>query len=316
MRLSLEALQALDAIAREGSFAKAAEVLHKVPSALTYTMQKLESDLDVGLFDRSGKRAVLTPIGEVLLEQGRALLRQADAIERRVKRLGEGWEPQLTIALDGIVPFAWMLPLVREFDALNTGTRLKFIEEILGGVWDAVIDHRADLAVGAPGDAPEGHELLTQDWIDLEPFVFTVAPTHPLAEAAEPLSMSTIGKHRVVVVSDSSRHLQGRTVGVQAAQDTLNVPTLAAKIAAQVAGLGVGNVPRHMAAEHIQAGRLIVKRTEIERSIGTLKLAWRPGQDGKALAWFRERILSAGQQNHRAGVCDPTQSEVAPPPAP
>ena len=292
MRLSLEALQALDAIATEGSFAKAAEVLHKVPSALTYTMQKLESDLDVGIFDRSGKRAVLTPIGLALLEQGRELLRQADGVERRIKRLGQGWEATLTIAFDGIVPFDWMLPLIREFDALQCGTRLKFIEETLGGVWEALIDRRADLAIGATGDAPAGFGLLAREWMQIEGFVFAVAPAHPLAAAKEPLALAEMAKHRVVVVSDTSRRLEGRTIGVQPAQDTLSVPTLAAKVAAQVAGLGVGYVPMHIAAAHIREGRLIVKSVEEQRSSGTLKVAWRSGEDGKALTWFRERTLS------------------------
>lgn len=294
MRLSLEALQALDAIATEGSFAKAAEVLHKVPSALTYTMQKLESDLDVPIFDRSGKRAVLTPIGIALLEQGRELLRQADGVERRIKKLGQGWEARLTIAYDGVVPFDWLLPVIREFDALHCGTRLKFVEETLGGVWEALIDRRADLAIGASGDAPSGHGLLSRDWIQIEGFVFAVAPTHPLATAAEPLSLSELAKYRAVVVSDSSRRLEGRTVGVQPAQDTLVVPSLAAKVAAQVAGLGVGFVPPHLAAEHIRAGRLIVKQVESDRATGMLKVVWRSGEDGKALAWFRDRILSNG----------------------
>ena len=291
MRLSLEALQALDAIATEGSFAKAAEVLHKVPSALTYTMQKLESDLDVGIFDRSGKRAVLTPIGVALLEQGRELLRQADGVERRIKRLGQGWETTLTIAFDGIVPFDWMLPLISEFDALQCGTRLKFVEETLGGVWEALIDRRADLAVGAAGDMPSGFGLVTRDWMQIEGFAFAVAPTHPLASAVEPLPLATIAKHRVVVVSDTSRRLEGRTIGVQPAQDTLTVPTLAAKVAAQVAGLGVGHVPTHLAAQHIREGRLLVKKVEEERSSGTLIIAWRSGEDGKSLTWFLDRLL-------------------------
>lgn len=295
MRLSLEALQALDAIATEGSFAKAAEVLHKVPSALTYTMQKLESDLDVGIFDRSGKRAVLTPIGVALLEQGRELLRQADGVERRIKRLGQGWEAQLTIAYDGVLPFDWLLPHIRAFDAVQCGTRLKFVEETLGGVWEALIDRRADLAIGAAGDTPTGYGLLTRDWMQLEAFVFAVAPSHPLAAAAEPIPLAEIAKHRVVVVSDSSRRLEGRTIGVQPAQDTLGVPTLAAKVAAQVAGLGVGHVPQHLAAAHIREGRLLVKAVEEERNGGTMKIAWRSGEDGRALSWFRERILSAGQ---------------------
>lgn len=294
MRLSLEALQALDAIATEGSFAKAAEVLHKVPSALTYTMQKLESDLDVGIFDRSGKRAVLTPIGIALLEQGRELLRQADGVERRIKRLGEGWEAKLSIAYDGLVPFDWMLPLVREFDALDCGTRVRFAEETLGGVWESLIDRRADLAIGAAGDPPSGFGLVVRDWIHIDAFVFAVAPTHPLAHAREPIATAEIAKHRVVVVSDTSRRLEGRTVGVQPAQETLGVPNLAAKVAAQVAGLGVGRLPQHLAAPHLREGRLVVKQVEEGGSGGTLKVAWRGGEDGKALMWFRDRVLSAG----------------------
>lgn len=294
MRLSLEALLALDAIATEGSFAKAAEVLHKVPSALTYTMQKLESDLDVAIFDRSGKRAVLTPIGEALLEQGRELLRQADGVERRIKKLGQGWESTLAIAIDGVVPFDWLLPLVQEFDALHCGTRLKFAEETLGGVWEALIDRRADLVIGAVGDMPTGHGLIERDWLDIEGFVFTLAPDHPLAACAEPVPVTEIAKHRVVVVSDTSRRLEGRTIGVQPAQETLHVPTLTAKVAAQVAGLGVGSVPRHLAAESIREGRLLVRKTESDRPGSTLKIAWRSGEDGKALSWFRDRLLSAG----------------------
>jgi DNA-binding transcriptional LysR family regulator len=294
MRLSLDALIALDAIAREGSFAKAAEVLHKVPSALTYTMQKLESDLDVAIFDRSGKRAVLTPVGAALLEQGRELLRQAEGVERRIKRLGTGWEATLTIVHDGVVPFDWLLPHIHDFDALGCGTRLKFVSETLNGVWEALLDRRADLAVGASGEMPPLQGLVEQDWLALEPFVFAVAPSHPLAAAAEPIATATVAKHRVVVVSDSSRRLEGRTLGVQSAQDTLAVPTLAAKVAAQVAGLGVGHVPLHLAAGPIRDGRLRVKAIEEPRGGGTAKLAWRSGEDGKALAWWRDRLLSAG----------------------
>ena len=55
MKLSLDALSVLDTIDRKGSFAAAAEELHRVPSAITYQVQKLEQDLDVLLFDRRGR---------------------------------------------------------------------------------------------------------------------------------------------------------------------------------------------------------------------------------------------------------------------
>ncbi|MCR9092166.1 MAG: LysR family transcriptional regulator, partial [Proteobacteria bacterium] len=91
MRLSLDALRTLETIADAGNFARAAERLHRVPSALTYTVQKLESDYDLVLFERVGRRMQLTPAGQAVVEEARALLRHAEAAENRFRKLGEGW---------------------------------------------------------------------------------------------------------------------------------------------------------------------------------------------------------------------------------
>ena len=80
MHLTLEALQILDIIDRKGSFASAASALGRVPSALTYTIRKLEDDLDLLLFDRRGHRAKLTSAGRELLLEGRHLLRAANEL--------------------------------------------------------------------------------------------------------------------------------------------------------------------------------------------------------------------------------------------
>jgi len=293
MRLSLDALETLDAIVESGSFARAAERLHRVPSALTYTVNKLESDLGVAIFDRSGKRAELTPAGRELLDQGRDLLRQAETLERRVKRVALGWETQLTIAYDEVLPIEGLFGLVREFDALGSGTRLRFTQEIFGGTWDALIDKRADLAIAAPGDAPDGFGLRSVALGRLD-FVYAVAPTHALADAPEPLPAALIARHRSIVAADSSRRLQARSLGVQPNQDTLIVPTLAAKLQAQIAGLGVGYLPKHLVAPHLAAGRLRIKAVEEDRDSALLRVAWRAGDDGKALAWFRERAVGIG----------------------
>ena len=72
--ISMGALIVLDAIVERGSYAAAAEHLNKVPSALSYIVQKIEDQLSVTLFQRQGRRTVLTPAGKHLLNEGRKFL--------------------------------------------------------------------------------------------------------------------------------------------------------------------------------------------------------------------------------------------------
>jgi DNA-binding transcriptional LysR family regulator len=289
MRLSLDALETLDAIDAQGSFAGAAEVLHRVPSAVTYTVRKLESDLGVALFDRSGRRPVLTPAGRTLLERGRELLRQAEALENRVKQAAHGWETQLSVAVDEVVPVSLLFPLIAEFDAMICGTRLRLSTEILGGAWDALADRRADLSVAAPGDVPPGLGL-SAERIGYMHFVFACAPFHPLAEAVEPIPASVVQHYRAVVVADSSRRLSPRSAGIETGQETLVVSSVAAKLEAQIAGLGVGYLPAYLAQPEIAAGRLVARQLQNARGPIPLHLAWRSGEDGRGLRWFRQRL--------------------------
>ncbi|MGZ5042313.1 MAG: LysR family transcriptional regulator, partial [Usitatibacter sp.] len=124
MALTLESLQVLDAIDRKGSFAAAAEDLHRVPSAITYSVRQLEDGLGVELFDRSGHRAVLTDAGRELLAEGRRLLQAAADLECRVQQVAKGWESELRIALDTIIGIDGMFSLIGEFYQQQSGTRL------------------------------------------------------------------------------------------------------------------------------------------------------------------------------------------------
>lgn len=289
MKLSLEALEILDAIDRRGSFAAAAAELHRVPSALTYQVQKLEQDLDALLFDRRGHRAVLTPAGRELLEQGRQLLRAAAELELRVRRLATGWEPELRIVADAILPAGALLPLIGRFYEEHSGTRVRLTREVLGGSWEALIDDRADLIIGASGEGPSGGGYSCKPFGEVR-FVFAIAPNHALAAAPEPLSRETLLGQRAVAVGDSSRHLPPRSSGLLSGQDVLTVPDMENKLAAQLAGLGCGFLPAQMAAPHLAAGRLIAKEVEEEKPENRLHYAWRTRERGKALAWFLKRL--------------------------
>lgn len=293
MNLTLEALQILDTIDRKGSFAAAAIELDRVPSALTYSVRKLEEDLDVLLFDRRGHRAKLTSAGVELLTEGRHLLQAAQELERRVKRTATGWEVELRIVVDSIVPFEALVPLIAAFDRENAGTRLRISHEALSGVWEALMSDRADLAIGAPYDGPDRirmsgdfqtRQLGTIDW------VFAVAPQHPLASAEEPLSAAVIQQYRAIAVGDTGRVLPSITSGLLTGQDTLTVPSLPAKLQAQLNGLGCGHLPRRLAAPYFASGALIEKETLEAKPGVRSQIAWRTPVLGKSLKWFINQL--------------------------
>jgi len=290
-KITLDALTVIAAIHKKGSFAAAALALHRVPSAVTYTVRKLEQDLGVSLFDRSGHRAILTPAGAELQHQGERLLTAARALEAQVLRVSTGWEQTLHIAVDNVIPLARLIPHLEAFYEVHTGTGVQVLQEVYGGSWDALATNRADLVLGVPAMGPVGVGYSTRPLGPVD-FVFAVAPRHPLAKAPEPLSDETILKYRAVSVADSSRSLSPRTAGLLTGQEVLTVPTIEAKISMQEAGLGVGYLPPHLAQPSLTAGRLLVKEVESSREGGIMSMAWRSGAKGKALSWFLKRFES------------------------
>jgi len=150
-----------------------------------------------------------------------------------------------------------------------------------------------DLLVGAAGEGPSGGGYVAETMGSV-PFVFAVAPSHPLARAREPLHKADLRAQRAIAVGDSALKLAPRTVGLILGQDTLTVPDIVSKYALQRAGLGFGYLPEAYARPAIAAGLLVEKRVAERRSPETLYLAWRPNEDGAALAWWLKRLRRRG----------------------
>lgn len=308
--LTPDALTMMDTIARTGSFAAAARELGKVPSALTYNVRQLEDALDVLLFDRRSRQAKLTAAGEELLNEGRRLLEAMDAVANRVKRVATGWETQLTIAVDGILSNTTVFELCEAFYALRPdgpGTRLRLRSEVLAGTWEALTSGQADLAlgVGIRAESPTTADIHVKHLGEI-PFVFAVAPHHPLAGVEGQLTDAQVMRHRAVAVADSAQRLNPITVNLLPGQDVFTVPTTQAKLEAQLRCLGCGYLPEPVAREHIAAGRLVVKATERSRAVVQLGYAWRTSarreasvgtsgrqpQVGMALRWWLDQLES------------------------
>jgi DNA-binding transcriptional LysR family regulator len=160
---------------------------------------------------------------------------------------------------------------------------------VLGGTWDALASGRADIAIGAAGDPPSGRNYATRVLGRVE-MVLVAAPFHPILKERTPLTDETIQKYRAVSVADTSRLLPPRTVGLLSGQEVLTVPSMEAKCDAHIAGLGVGFLPRWMAEREALSGRLRILEPATPGLKGDLFVAWRPGQEGRALKWFVKRL--------------------------
>ena len=287
-KLSLEALEVIDAIARKGSFAAAADALYRVPSAITYTIRKLEEDLGVALFDRSGHRAMLTEAGAELLREGRNLLQAAGELEARVKRVATGVETELGIAVSDLFDIQPLYPILEDFYVQGFGTRIRILREVYGGSWDALLTRRAAISIGAPGEGPPGGGYSTRQMGTVR-FVFAVAPHHPLANLPEPLKNTDIMLYRSISAADSSRNLPPRTSGILTGQDVLTVADMRAKLLAQMRGLGVGYLPQHLAERHAAQGKLVIKQVAETKPEVMSYLAW-CSDGGKAQYWLLQRL--------------------------
>jgi DNA-binding transcriptional LysR family regulator len=101
--------------------------------------------------------------------------------------------------------------------------------------------------------------------------------------------------HRAVAVADSVQRGNGITLGLLAGQDVLTVPTMQAKLEAQLRGLGVGFLPEPLARPHVKAGRLVIKPTQRPARITHVRYAWRDASGlgpGRALAWWLAQLES------------------------
>jgi molybdate transport repressor ModE-like protein len=303
--LTPDALEMMDTIARTGSFAAAARELGKVPSALTYSVRQLEEALDVLLFDRSSRQAQLTAAGTELLNEGRRLLQELDAVASRVQRVASGWEAQLAISVEDVISVPTMFELVEAFcgvcrasglPAPGAGasvTRLRLRTDVLVGTWEALASRQVDLAIGVPDFLPNPGGIELRPLGELH-FVYCVAPHHALAAVAGPLEDAQLVHHRAVAVADTAQRMPPMTVNLLPGQDVLTVPHMRAKLEALLRGLGAGFVPEPLARPHLQAGHLVAKTTARGGHVAQMHYAWRAEHGsaglGRALHWWLQQL--------------------------
>lgn len=295
--INLETLEILDAIDRRGSFAGAAEELGKVPSALSYSVQKLEEQLDVSIFTRLGRRSVLTPAGKTLLSKGRQLLIASRNLGQEVKQVATGWETRIRIGLETMQATGSIFDALHEFLIQHPSVEVEVTEEVMGGAWEALIQDRVDLVIGAKEPIPQSQGIRTLAYQKTQP-VMAVSSDHPLAQFWGTISAAELSHHRQIIIRDSSETGVPRSSEIFTEKKRLYVHNMAMKIEAQRAGLGFGFVPYEMIKSDLAAGKMKVLNVEGYGLYYESFLAWKLANRGNGIKKMIE--LLSGEEKPTA----------------
>jgi DNA-binding transcriptional LysR family regulator len=248
-RISLEQWRALLAVVDAGGYAQAAAALHKSQSAVTYAVQKLESLLNVKVFEVIGRKAQLTPTGEVLYRRAKALLDEAGALEGAAGTLAAGWEPEVRLAVEIIFPTWLLLECFADFAVERPEIRIELYETVLGGTTEALLQRRVDLAVCSQIPAGFGGDPLMRLRI-----VAAAHPEHPLHRLGRPLTLQDLRKHRHLLIRDTGS--QRSTTTWLGAEQRWTVSQKATSIRAATLGLGFTWLPEETIRSELEQGLL------------------------------------------------------------
>jgi DNA-binding transcriptional LysR family regulator len=248
-RISLEQWRSLLAVVDAGGYAQAAEALHKSQSAVTYAVQKMETLLGVKVFEVVGRKAHLTPTGEVLYRRAKALLEEAGALEGAAGSLAAGWEPELRLAVEIVFPTWLLLQCFARFADERPQMRIELYESVISGTEEALLQRKVDLAICSlvpPGFA--GDPLMRLR------FIAAAHPDHPLHQVGRELTLQDLRKHRHLIIRDTgSQRRSGSWLG---AEQSWTVSSKATSIRAAGMGLGFAWFPEETVLAELERGVL------------------------------------------------------------
>lgn len=293
--ITLDQARALDALARHGTFARAAAALRKRHTAVLYAIKTLEEQTDLALLDRRGYRTRLTPAGESVLTHARKLLVAERELEDACAEIRTGWEPKLELVFDGIFPVAPILDVAFSIAKAGASTRVDVSTEFLAGVERAFAAADADLMIAVL--PPTSADLRA---VRLAPIRARLVAhrDHPLARAQRDLEPEDLAAHVLLTVRGSDPRLHLSTGGIEP-PIAVRLNDFHAKKAGILEGMGYGWLPEHIARSELKRGVLVPLRWKNANvHVFEPRLFWRAGRPpGRAARLVIDRLKADAKRS-------------------
>lgn len=255
--MEIRHLKTFKAVADQRSFHKAAAAIHYAQSTVSAQIMALEEDLGVRLFERLGRRIILTEAGEGLYRYAVKMLELVEAaraeLADRIHASGS-----LSIRVPESFCAFRLTPAISIFRDLMPNVKLHFVTCAQEGLGRDLRKGVTDLAFLLTESIQS--KDLTTEILGTERLVFVAAPTHPLAKTI-PFDIGMLKDHTLLLsrVDCSYRRLleQMLTEAERKPGMVLEFNSVAAIIACVTEGLGVTLIPEVAVRREIDSGRLV-----------------------------------------------------------
>ncbi|ALB03867.1 LysR family transcriptional regulator [Kocuria palustris] len=303
--MELRQLTYFIAVAEERHFGRAAKRLHIAQPPLSQQIRQFEEQLGAKLFDRTTRRVDLTAAGALMLERGRSILNDVEALQADVYQVGQGATGVLHVGFSGASTYSVMPRIVRAAGTAYPGLTLDLHGEMLTPAMErGLLEHTLDAAILRP---PVSSPEIDFRIINREPLVVALPAHSPLA-SDRPLSMVELTEQRFVtyppesvmyrMTADLCREAGFQHRVSQMAQETSTILSFVA------AGGGVALMPASVRSVQLRG----VRYRELEDSPhAELAVAWRREDRSVLLSNFIQLVTE---------LADEPESEDQPGPDP
>jgi|TARA_B110000971_G_C19910626_1_gene454345 DNA-binding transcriptional LysR family regulator len=283
LRVTLDQWLAFKTVVDEGSYSRAAEMLNKSQSTISYSLAKLNEQLPKPVLSLEGRKAMLTSEGKVLYRYAEQILNAAASAESVAHSMAVGFESEVTIALDVLQRVGGLAVAFEVFSERFPHTRIRVLETSLSGTSEALLEKQADLVIG--GVMPIGFNGAPLTTINMLP---VAAPSHPLVKDRKNVSELELQSHRQIVLRDTGTKRE-QDAGWLGAGQRWTVSHFSSSISLVKTGLAFAFLPDNWIEQELTNGslHLIPLQESFQRSLPLyLMFADRPnaGPATRALA--------------------------------
>lgn len=288
---TLEQWRILQAVVDAGGYAQAADLLNKSLSSLNHAVAKLQSQLGVELLEVIGRKAQLTPAGEVMLRRSRILTQQIEDLELLADNLDKGWEPEIRIATELAYPKPFLYQALQAFYPISRGSRVQIIDTVLTGTSEIITQKKADLVI--TGVVPKGY---LSEPLYVTRFIPVVGCQHPLA-SIDSLDQNELSQQLQIVIRDTAVKPQEH-MGWLKAEQRWTVNNFHEAVDILQLGLGFCWLPDFVVNPQLENGQLcrLPLKQSTERLVPMSLLAPQEETLGPGSRQLRQLLLAAHQK--------------------